>query len=371
MSVRFNPSRLKLARTRRQLTLKALADRVGMSSRMVSEHEKEYCKHTPLEETIDAYSRALNYPADFFLDPEPIETVSKDTVSFRSLKSMRAAQEHAAIGAGQIGVMINDYFENHFNLLSPNLPDYRDIEPETAAEALRQEWDLGILSIGNMIHLMEKHGVRVFSLAENTQNVDAFSFWKGNVPYVYLNTQKSGERSRFDAAHELGHLVLHKHGIPQGKDAEVEADRFAASLLMPKATVLPYKGRNITIESILSLKQNWKVSAMSLIVQMKNVGVLSEWQYKTLIITASKMGLRTTEINGIPRERSLIIDKLLEALDAEGISMKKMAIELNLPFDEVSALLFGFGVVNTPSAPKDHQSNHIGSKTKPHLRLVK
>ncbi|EIV8665314.1 ImmA/IrrE family metallo-endopeptidase [Vibrio parahaemolyticus] len=369
MSTRFNPSRLKLARTRRQLTLKALADKVGMSSRMVSEHEKDYCRHTPLDETIAAYSQALNYPASFFLDPEQIETVDKDTVSFRSLKSMRAAQEHAAIGAGQIGIMINDYFESHFNLLSADLPDYRGVEPEVAAEALRQEWDLGVLSIGNMIHLLEKHGVRVFSLAENTQDVDAFSFWKGNVPFVYLNTQKSGERSRFDAAHELGHLVLHKHGVPQGKDAESEADRFASALLMPKATVLPYKGKNITIESILSLKKNWKVSAMALIVQMKNVGVLTEWQYKTLIITASKMGLRTSEINGIQRETSLIIKKLLEALNNEGISLAKLATILHLPFDEVSALLFGFGVVS--SRPDyEFKENHRKSSGA-FLKLVK
>lgn len=368
MSVKFNPSRLKLARTRRQLTLKALADRVKMTSRTVSEYEKEYCKSTPPQETIEAYSQALNYPANFLLDPEPIETVSKDTVSFRSLKSMRAAQEHAAIGAGQIGVMINDYFESHFNLLPSNLPDYRSLEPETAAEALRQDWNLGVLSIGNMILLLEKHGVRVFSLAENTQDVDAFSFWKGQVPFVYLNTQKSGERSRFDAAHELGHLILHKHGVPQGKDAENEADRFASALLMPRATILPYKGKNITIQSILSLKKNWKVSAMALIVQLKNTGVLTEWQYKSLIITASKMGLRTTEINGIPRERSLIIDKLLTSLSNDGITMKSIAKELNLPYDEVSALLFGLAVINTSQVRQAPQKN---TEVKNHLKLIK
>lgn len=371
MSVKFNPTRLKLARTRRQLTLKALAERVGMSSRMVSEHEKDYCKHVPLEETVVAYSKALNYPASFFLDPDPVETVDKETVSFRSLKSMRAAQEHAAIGAGQIGVMINDYFESRYNLPSENLPDYRRVEPEVAAEALRQEWNLGTLSIGNMIHLLEKNGVRVFSLAENTQDVDAFSFWKGGTPYVFLNTQKSGERSRFDAAHELGHLLLHKHGVPQGKDAEAEADRFASALLMPKLTLLPYKGQNLTIESILSLKVKWKVSAMALIVQMKNVGVLSEWQYKSLIITASKMGLRTKEINGIPRERSLIIEKLLQAMNSENITITKLAADLCLPLDEVSALLFCLGVVANPNTMDNRSPLGSVSEKRPNLALVK
>ena len=341
MAVKFNPSRLKLARTRRQLTLKALADRVGMSSRMVSEHEKEYCKHIPQEETIEAFSQALNYPVSFFLEQDSIESVDKETVSFRSLKSMRAAQEHAAIGAGQLGVMLNDFFEARFNLPSVNVPDYRGVEPEASAEAVRQEWGIGYVSIGNMIHLLEKHGVRVFSLAENTQDVDAFSFWKDGVPYIFLNTMKSGERSRFDAAHELGHLVLHRHGVPQG--------------------------RVMTIESILKLKAKWKVSAMALIVQMKNVGVLSEWQYKNLIITASKMGLRTREIDGIPRERSLVFDKIASSLDEEKGGLLILAKELHLPLDELSALLFKMGVVHSGniSIRKESQLNK-----KPHLTLV-
>lgn len=333
---------------------------------MVSEHEKEYCKHSPMDETIEAYSVALNYPASFFLESTPIEEVSKETVSFRSLKSMRAAQEHAAIGAGQIGILISDYFDQKFNLPEANLPNYRGIEPQVAAEALRQEWNLGFLSIGNMVHLLEKNGVKVFSLAEDTQDVDAFSFWKGSTPYVFLNTKKSGERSRFDAAHELGHLLLHKHGVPQGKDAEVDADRFASAFLMPKQTLLPYKGKNITIESIIKLKKNWKVSAMALIVQMKNVGVLTEWQYKNLIITASKMGLRTNEINGIERERSLIIDKLVTALNKEGITLPKLANTLNLPLDEVSSLFFGLGLIHSGKS-----TTLMSSSTRPHLTLVK
>ena len=369
MAVKFNPSRLKLARTRRQLTLKALADRVGMSSRMVSEHEKDYCKHVPLEETIEAFSKALNYPISFFLEQESIEAVEKDTVSFRSLKSMRAAQEHAAIGAGQLGVMLNDYFESKFSLPLVNVPDYRGVEPEAAAEAIRQEWKIGFLSIGNMIHLLEKHGLRVFSLSENTQDVDAFSFWKGNVPYVFLNTQKSAERSRFDAAHELGHLVLHRHGVPQGRDAEAEADRFASAFLMPKVTILPYKGKAITIESILSLKANWKVSAMALIVQMKNVGVLSEWQYKNLIITASKLGLRTKEINGIQLERSLILEKIMNSFNGGEGGVMQLSKALNLPLDEISALIFRMGVVNKSNAESQDELV-LRKQSRPNLTLV-
>src|ERR1700693_4393291 len=92
--------------------------------------------------------------------------------------------------------------------------------------------------------------VFLFSLAENTRNVDAFSCWRNGEPYVFLNTFKSTEHSRFDAAHELAHLVLHKHGGPnQGRAAELEAHAFASSFLMPRDDVLA------TIPFVTSIKR--------------------------------------------------------------------------------------------------------------------
>jgi len=341
----FNPSRLKLARTRRQFTIKKLSEKVGISTRMISEYEKERCKSHPTEQNINAISEALNYPSAFFFMEDCVEEVTVDSVSFRSLKSMKASQQHAAIGAGSIGTMLNDYLNSRFNLFDVNIPDLSGSDPETAASIIRDEWNLGTQSISNVISLLEKHGVRVFSLDEQTLAVDAFSFWKDGIPYVFLNTHKSGERSRFDAAHELGHLILHRNETPQGKGIEKEADSFASFLLMPRDTILPLSGRYHTIQGILQLKSNWKVSAMALIVQMRNVNVLSEWQYKSLIITASKMGLRTKEIDGIPREKSKLIQGLIDSLKDKGVGVKDIASELNLPLDEVTSLLFMFGVV--------------------------
>jgi Zn-dependent peptidase ImmA (M78 family) len=82
---------------------------------------------------------------------------------------------------------------------------------------------------------------------------------------VFLNAFKSAERSRLDAAHELAHLVLHKHGGPrQGRDAEIEANNFASSFLMPKADVrsrLPFVGR---LDELLVAKKRWGVSTAAL-----------------------------------------------------------------------------------------------------------
>jgi Zn-dependent peptidase ImmA (M78 family)/transcriptional regulator with XRE-family HTH domain len=366
MLKQFNPARLNLARVRNQLTLKALAEKVGLTSRMVSEYEKEYCKSIPRKDTIDAFAKALGYPVGFFFIEKSIETIDPESVSFRSLKSMKASQQHAAIGAGRLGLMLDDYLSSRFNLPAVSLPNFRSSDPEAAAEALREEWGIGSHCITNMVHLLEKHGIRVFSLAENTSSVDAFSFWKDGRPFVFLNTQKSGERSRMDAAHELGHLILHKHGIPQGKDIEAEADKFASFFLMPRRTVLARASKYLMLEDVLNLRPLWKTSAMSIIMQLRAVGVITEWHHRTLLIEASKLGLRSKEINGIESEKSRLLELLLKSLREDNISLKNIAEDLMLPLQEITNLVFQLGVIKS-----DKNIIEVSERRKPTLSVVK
>jgi Zn-dependent peptidase ImmA (M78 family)/DNA-binding XRE family transcriptional regulator len=364
---KINPSRLKLARTRRKMTLKLLAEATGLTTKIISTYEKEECEYTPKFETLNLISSVLQYPVDFLIDETEIEHIDASTVSFRSLKSMRAADEHAAIAAGEIGLLVDRYLTSKFpKRPKPNLPEFRASTPEAAAGYIREYWDLGSLSINNMIHLLEKNGVRVFSLAENTCSVDAFSFWKDDIPFIFLNTQKSGERSRFDAAHELGHLIMHKHGSPQGKDVESEADSFAAHLLMPENTILAFKGRLLSLEDIIKLKKNWVVSAMALIIQMKNLGVISDWHYRTILIEASKRGLRSTEIEGIKHEKSGLLPVMLNELQSNhGIDIRALAKELSIPLEELTNLFFMIGVIDGGG----RKSTSLTQK-KANLRLV-
>ena len=98
-----------------------------------------------------------------------------------------------------------------------------------------------------MLHLLEAHGVRVYSLTAENSELDAFSLYWQAQPFIFLSTSKSGERGRFDAAHELGHLVLHwEHQEPHRPAAEEEANRFAAAFLMPRSSVLAQGLRDAT-----------------------------------------------------------------------------------------------------------------------------
>ncbi|MDK6513436.1 ImmA/IrrE family metallo-endopeptidase [Klebsiella oxytoca] len=202
----------------------------------------------------------------------------------------------------------------------------------------------------------------MFWFSEETASIDAFSFWKDDVPYIFLNTRKSGERSRFDAAHEQAHLVLHRHGDVKGQDAEREADAFASAFLMPLENVMAVKMAFPTFDKIVQLKSLWKVSAMALIVRMRNLNVLTEWQYNSLMRDATAKGYRTGEPGGIERERSLIIEKMMAALAGNGINLTQMSEELNVPLDELSSLLCGVAPISGGSSGT--------SRSKASLRLV-
>ena len=166
-----------------------------------------------------------------------MEVLTPEGVSFRSMSKMTAKQRDAAIAAGSIAYLLTDWVDREFDLPETDIPDFGGAEPEVAAQSLRQYWGLGELPIKNIIHQLESKGVRVFSLAENCMEVDAYSVWRGRRPFIFLNTGKSGEHRRFDAAHELAHLVLHRHAAPNGHEAEKDAQAFAGAFLMPTASM--------------------------------------------------------------------------------------------------------------------------------------
>ena len=224
----FNNQRLSLARHRRCLTGKALADLTGLSAVTISRLEKG--DNQPDDKTVEKLASILRFPSSFFFSNAP-ETLSTEAVSFRSLTKISAKERDAAISAGILGLELNDWIEERFALPEPNLIDLGyETDIEAAARSLRQYWALGEKSIGNVIGLLETNGVRVFSLTENTASVDAFSFWRNDVPFIFLNTYKTAERSIFDCAHEVGHLVLHRHCGPRSsRSTEREADKFASS----------------------------------------------------------------------------------------------------------------------------------------------
>jgi Zn-dependent peptidase ImmA (M78 family)/DNA-binding XRE family transcriptional regulator len=364
-SVEFNPNRLTLARRRRGLTKTKLAKLLGVEVRSITGYESS--EYKPDSERLIQLAEKLHFPVQFFLGDD-LNEISPDIVSFRSMSKMTAGQRDSALGAGAIALLLEEWITAQFELPIATIPDLsQEASPEAAADTLRRIWGMGELPVKNMIHLLESKGIRVFSLSIDTTQVDAFSMWHSSTPFVFLNTQKSSEHSRFDAAHELGHLVLHKHAGARGQEAEREANAFASSFLMPRASVLANATRMATVDQLIRLKVYWTVSVAALAYRLHDIGLVSDWHYRSLCIEIAKRGYRKEEPNEAPRETSQVLAKIFSALREDGISKQDIAKTLNVHADEIDQLVFGLVLtglnVKTPTSS-------ISSSKRPHLQLM-
>lgn len=362
----FNSTRLSLARRRRGMTKKALAEAADLTPRAITAFEAG--DYEPSTETATAMASALGFPLAFF-EADDMDVPEVGSASFRSMSRMTAGVRHAALAAGAIAFAVNDWMQRRFDLPVADVPDLRGEDSEAAASAMRQCWGLGERPIRNMVHLLEAKGVRVFSLGEDRREVDALSLWRDEQPYVFLNTFKSAERSRFDAAHELAHLVLHKHGGPSGQDAEKEANRFASAFLMPEGSVRTVAPRIPSVKHLIALKARWIVSVSALAYRLHELGVVSDWHHRTIYTQLATNGFLTSEPNPAQRETSQVWAKVFGALRAEGASKHDVAAELNVPVSEVEKLVFGLVMLGMSGV--GNSGVEMASKPrKSHLRLV-
>lgn len=364
----FNPNRLILARQRRGLNKSELAQLIDGSVRTVTEWEAG--RAAPMDDTLSRLARELGFPRAFFFARD-LELLQEDATSFRALTSMTAAQRDAARAAGSFAIELSKWIDQRFELKPHDLPDLRTMDPETAAGVLRDGWGIGVNPVKSAVHLLEKHGVRVFSLAEQCREVDAFSLWHGNTPFCFLNTTKSVERSRFDAAHELGHLVMHRLGGPTGasnRAQEHEADAFASAFLMPKSTVLAAIPKAATLSQIVSQKKRWGTSAMATAYRAHKLGLLTDWQYRTLCRAMVSMGYHKREPQPISsRETSQVLNKVFSMLrEHDGLSKSDVARDLCLYQSDLDAIVFGLVMTGI-----DGGRSRVATTKPPPLRLVR
>lgn len=336
----FSNTRLKLARQRLGWSLSRLSDESGVSSRSLSNYEND-ADHEPSQEAIDKLAGALKVPAAFFARPE-VDQVPLEAVSFRKLSKTSAAKRDAVLAAATLALEFFAVVDRHFTLPKVDVPTLDKLKPEDAAELVRRRWGLGDKPISNMVHLLESKGVRVMAISHEYSEVDAFCFLRDSVPYVFLNTSKSGERQRFDAAHELGHLVLHdERPMTPGdsKEREAEANRFAASFLMPGTAVYAQSMQSASLERILAARKYWRVSAMALTHRLHSLDLLSEWQYRSTCVTLSDRGFRSGEPDGIVPETSAMLRQVLYGDNSLGLTA--VSTELAIERRDLATLMQG------------------------------
>lgn len=353
---KFVPERLAEAREIRGMTTKELAEAVGVSQQAISKFEKPD-KTDPGYDTLEKLSSTLHVPVTFFY--KQINPVANESIVFFRSKSA-ATVKSKKVHANKLKWIreVSSYLDHILGFPDVNIPiftkntksfiptDFNDIEE--IALKVRENWGLGNGPISNLVLLLEKNGAVVARSPFSNYDIDACSIWLENErPLILLSNDKTAARSRFDIAHELGHLVLHSHlsvtefnKKENFKLIEKEANYFASAFLLPS----PSFGREIfstSIDYLISLKKRWKVSINAMAYRAKQLRIFSDYQYIYIKNKLAQQNWLKNEPldNEIPFENPSLLKQAVEAVIENDIKTKQDFIsEIGLLREEIEAI---------------------------------
>lgn len=355
----FDGSRLSLARRMRRMPRTALATKTSVTAAAVTQFEKDQAR--PTHAAAAELSLALGVPVEFFRRGRPIALIPSSEVHYRSLRSTPAISRDQALSFAEIALSVVDLLEQYVDLPQLDVPlhpiDGEDVvDPKVIADiarSVRQEWGAGTGPIPNVVRLLESHGVAVLRFPPNLDpKVDAFSTSAGHRSIVMLSEQKADRaRSRFDAAHELGHLVMHSGVEPGNKIVESQAHQFAAEFLAPSEFLIDELPRRLDWADLHELKAKWGVSLKSLCYRANSLGLWGEATYRRSMQILAEQGYPEAGPLGPPESPS-VLGAAVQLLEGAGLSIESIADAGRVPLDTFRQVVAA------------------GSETRPRLKVV-
>lgn len=325
----FEPQRLAQARNARGLTQPALQALIGTSVSTISKWEKGHSQPDP--EAILKLSKALSMPERWFAKP----VKESDAVHlFRSnaavTQSARRVAKTRLYWAHELCESLHEWIEPPaLNIIEPLSREQAlmldDSSIERLANDLRKLWGLGTRPIKNLIALIEANGIVVVKEPFGYEGMDGVSTWYDR-PFIWVSSDKENFfRSRFDVAHELGHILMHRNLLEKDcsgnrfKIIEDQAFRFAAYFLMP-SDAISRSLRVVTLDSLVMEKRHWGVSVAALIMQYTQLGIINEEHKTRLFRNYSYRKWRMGEPfdDMIPPEKPMAMADMMETLLRDG-----------------------------------------------------
>ncbi|ARC77957.1 DNA-binding protein [Pseudomonas aeruginosa] len=336
----FEPGRLIQALAARGLSQVALANMVGVSPATISKWKSG--QQSPEAEALQSLAQVINVTPEWFTRPLP-EKCSLPL--FRSNASAhanaRTMLEARLEWAQDIALALSEFVD----FPDVTLPKRVFTDPEQitsadiehAADECRDLWNLGRRAIPDLAMAVEGAGVILVREETGVSTIEGLSAWSPALsrPIVLLAADKqNGFRSRFDLAHELGHLILHK-GIDRSTDParhklmEDQAHRFAGAFLLPAESFAMDVKSPVTLDSLLLLKQRWGVSVAAMVMRLRALDIIDD-DAKGLLFKrrSARWGVKAEPgDDGRAPEQTRLLKRTIELLASSGV----------LPADAVSA----------------------------------
>ncbi|MDH4764312.1 XRE family transcriptional regulator [Pseudomonas sp. CBMAI 2609] len=318
----FSPDKLRLARCAAGLSLADIGEKLGVTRQYA--HKLEV-NAIPSPSQLTLLSEILDVEESFFFAPRR-SSVELEQCHFRSLKSSTQTLKKTIAAQVEMFELLVDELDKEiafpaveFKAFDCAIDDFRKIEQ--IAEKFRREQGLGFGPISSVTKLAEKIGVLVVDLNAVDERVDAFSLYNKRPLIVRSIAKASPGRQRFDLAHELGHLVMHQ-GIETGcRLTEDQANQFASSFLMPRASFAAefpaMRGRYLNWSALKELKLRWKVSFKALIYRARSLDLITAEQAKSGFTYLSRKGFTKDEEFDelVPKESPALVQRAIDLLD--------------------------------------------------------
>ena len=317
----FRSERLTLAREAQGLTQKALAERIDTTPSAVSHFEADSAKPSP--ETVARLSLTLGYPPDFF-SKELGERLDLEACHFRKLRSTPKRDQRQLLARGDLLLSVLREIEPLVSFPDERISGLSSSEGssheiEGLAGKVREALSLGSGPISNMVDVLENLGVIVLELPGHSRELDAFSTWADGRPLVFLSSEKhSSSRRRFDCAHELGHLLMHRSAEPGNREHEAQAHRFAGAFLLPAESFAREYPKRLSWGHLRALKRRWKVSLAAMVRRAFDLGLITEATYRRAFVRLNQAGWREREPDEPPMEHPSLLSKAIAALTNAG-----------------------------------------------------
>lgn len=328
--------RIRQARNAAGLSLRALADKAGVTAMAISKYENG--QSTPSSEVLLALAKALGVRVEYFFRQAALKL---DHVEYRHLPSMLEKEkrkiESSVVDQVERWVELEAFiptpWSKPFELpkgLPARIDNYDEIED--VAVLMRHAWDLGLNLIPDLTDTLESYGIIVLAThLDGDKQCDGLAAKINGKPVIVVSSDRPGDRQRFTLAHELGHLVLEGR-LGKGLQLEAACHRFAGAFLVPKAMVLKALGERrtwIEPQELSLLKAEYGLSMAAWTYRARDLGILPLIHFRSLWNLFREHGWDKKEPDPQhPQEETRLFKQLIYRAVAEDLIGESKASEL-------------------------------------------
>ena len=355
--------RLKLARKRSGLSLRALSDALEnrVSAQAIGKYERG--EMMPGSDVLDLLANVLDVSPQYLMSDQVLEL---SDMEFRK-RSGTSAKDRAAVEAAAIE-QLQRYCAIE-RILREAAPEWqaprlgrrflgRLEEAEFLAMELRKEWRLGIDPVPNMTELLEEKDIKVLllDLPDSVSGLTCSvrqSHDDTRLSLIVVNAMHSLERRRLTLAHELGHRVFDPDSPVNHEKAATE---FAGAFLVPRAHLKSQFGprRNaLSHDELVQFKREYGVSAATLLVRLNRYGIIDKQTLTYAFQTFAKRWrveepepIEPVELRGQIEKPRRFQRLCYRALAERYISPGKAMELLKQPLDRIEQAMRGPGLVD-------------------------